>query len=37
MQSQEFLTPLVETLQAQIGAEAVVSFFSIARSNLAGR
>ena len=27
MQSQEFLTPLVETLRAQIGAEAVVSFF----------
>ena len=27
MQSQEFLTPLVETLQAQLGAEAVVSFF----------
>lgn len=27
MQSQEFLTPLVEDLQAQLGAEAVLSFF----------
>ena len=27
MQSQEFLTPLVEDLRVQLGAEAVLSFF----------